>query len=737
MGTKGDTSGHKKKAKGEKHSKEFVETVLNSMDDAISIIDVRDFKLVGTNQVFNDLYDLNGDEAIGKHCYEITHQRKEPCAPPDDMCPLTETLKTGKFAVFDHIHTRHDGKKEFVEVSASPILDDAGKVVQVVHIARNITGRKQSEQQIKNIIDAAPDVIHVISPQMKIITRNAASKKLFPHIKEGDYCHEALHKREMVCAHCGVTKVFKNAEKQEHESAIKLPNGKKITVYSTSSPIFDEKGNVMAAVEILRDITDRKKSEQQLKDIIDAAPDVIHLISSDMKIITRNAASKKLFPHIKEGDYCHEALHKRDEVCTHCGVTEVFKDRKKHEHESTITLPDGNTIIVYSTSSPIFDENGGVISAVEILRDITDRKKAQQELQESEERFSALFNQASDCIILLDPSQGADPVIVDANISACTMHGYTHEELIGKPMSFLNDPDGAKRVSERVEQMMSGKQLTFEAGHVRKDGLTFPVEVSAQLIHIGGKPYIQAIERDITKRKKTEEVLWKYAKDLETANQLKDLFTDIMRHDLLNHLGIIRNLAEIVLEDNKLDDPEDIQMIMSSARKLEEIVDAASTYAKLESAEHIEWKEMDLNTIIKDAEDTLQPYFEEKHITVEHRPRGRYAVNTISMVEEVFVNLLSNAIKYSGESTLVTVDIEDAHENFRVTVADQGAGVPDEYKEKIFNRLTRRKKEGVKGSGIGLAIVKQIANLHRGSTGVLDNPRGGSIFYFEIPKKEK
>ena len=610
MGTKGDTSGRKKKAKGEKHSKEFVETVLNSMDDAISIIDVRDFKIVGTNRVFNDLYDLNGDEVIGKYCYEVTHQRKEPCAPPDDLCPLTETLKTGKFAVFDHIHTRHDGKKEFVEVSTSPILDDAGKVIQVVHVARNITNRKQSEQQIKNIIDAAPDVIHVISPEMKIITRNAASKKLFPHIKEGDYCHEALHKREMVCAHCGVTKVFKNAEKQEHESSIKLPNGKKITVYSTSSPIFDEMGNVVAAVEILRDITGRKKAEQQLKDIINAAPDVIHVISPDMKLITRNDASKKLFPNIKEGDFCHTALHKRDEVCTHCRVTEVFKDGRKHEHESTITLPNGSTITVYSTSSPIFDESGNVISAVEILH-------------------------------------------------------------------------------------------------------------------------------DITKRKKAEEVIWKYTKDLENANKLKDLFTDIMRHDLLNHLGIIRNLAELVLEDNKLDDSEDIQMIMSSARKLEEIVDAASTYAKLESAEHIEWKEMDLNTIIKDAEESLQPYFEEKHITLKHIPKGRYAVNTISMAEEVFVNLLSNAIKYSDESTSVTVDIEDANENWRVTVADQGTGVPDEYKEKIFNRLTRRKKDGVKGSGIGLAIVKRLADLHGGSAGVLDNPKGGSIFYFEIPKKEK
>ncbi len=480
--------------------------------------------------------------------------------------------------------------------------------------------------------------------------------------------------------------------------------------------------------------TESRLMEQYLKDIIDAAPDVIHVISPEMKILSRNSASKKLFSHVLEGDFCYEALHKRDFVCAHCGVTKVFKDGTKHEHESTIKLPNGKKITVHSTSAPIFDEKGNIIAAVEILRDITDRKEAEKELQESEERFSALFNLASDCILLLDPSGEDSLVIVDANVSACTMHGYTREELIGKPITFLDDPAGAKLVPDRAKQLMGGEPLTFEVNHVRKDGSIFPVDVSSQLIHIGGKPYIQAIDRDITKRKKMEEAVWRYNQELEIANQLKDLFTDIMRHDLLNHTGIIRNLAEIVIEDEKSENPEDIQMIMSSARKLEEMIIAASSYAKLESVENIEWREADLNAIIKDAEESLKPHFEEKNIVLEHIPKGRHITKTISVVEEVFVNLLSNAVKYSPKDTKVTVNIEDAGENWRVTVKDQGDGVPDEYKEKIFKRLTRRKKEGVKGTGIGLAIVKRIADLHRGAAGVLDNPDGGSIFYFEIPK---
>jgi PAS domain S-box-containing protein len=484
----------------------------------------------------------------------------------------------------------------------------------------------------------------------------------------------------------------------------------------------------------MNDTVDSTHAEQQLKDIIDAAPDLIHVIAPDMKIINRNATSKKLFPHIKEGDHCYKGLHKRDKICSHCGVIKVFNDQTRQSHESAITLPGGEKIIVHSTSSPIFNGSGDVIAAVEILRDITDRKEAVRALRKSEERFSALFNLASDCILLLDPSQSDDPVIVDANISACNMHGYDLEEMIGKPISFLDTPYESKQIPERSKKLLNGEHLTFETSHLRKDGSIFPVEVSAKIINIGDVPYILAIDRDITKRKKMEERVFKYNQDLEIANQLKDLFTDIMRHDFLNHIGIIRNLSEIMVEEEEFKDSKDLQLILTSSQKLEEMVSAAAAYAKLESTDNIKYEEMDLNVMIKGAEDSLQPYFEGKNISLEHVPEGRYPANTIRVVEEVFVNLLSNAIKYSPRDTKVTVDIEDKGKSWRITVADEGEGIPDEYKEKIFDRLIRRKKEGVKGSGIGLAIVKRIAELHEGAAGVLDNPDGGSTFYFEIPK---
>ncbi len=135
------------------------------------------------------------------------------------------------------------------------------------------------------------------------------------------------------------------------------------------------------------------------------------------------------------------------------------------------------------------------------------RERTEKALRSSEEQFKSLFNQAADCILLMDPSDPKDPVIVDANLAAQAMYGYAPGELIGKPISLLDEPETKKHIPERIKILLSGKHLTGEARHVRKDGSTFTVEMSARLIQLKGKSYIQAIDRDITERKRAEEAI--------------------------------------------------------------------------------------------------------------------------------------------------------------------------------------------------------------------------------------
>jgi PAS domain S-box-containing protein len=145
----------------------------------------------------------------------------------------------------------------------------------------------------------------------------------------------------------------------------------------------------------------------------------------------------------------------------------------------------------------------------------TECRQLEKKYRDEKTLFYALFNQAHDSIFLMDPTPDEGPVIIDVNKSACVIHGYTREELIGKPISYLDDPESTKQIPRRTRRLMAGEILTFEAGHVRKDGSTFLIEATAQVIEIGGKSYILAIDRDITERKKIERELKERVDELE------------------------------------------------------------------------------------------------------------------------------------------------------------------------------------------------------------------------------
>ena len=140
-----------------------------------------------------------------------------------------------------------------------------------------------------------------------------------------------------------------------------------------------------------------------------------------------------------------------------------------------------------------------------------------EKLRENEMRYRLLFEHAMDYILIIDPYHENGPTIVNANKSAFKMHGYTREEFIGLPLAKLDGPKDRKLMEERLQKIMAKESVVFETVHFRKDGSQFPVEVNAQMIELHGKPYIYAMERDITKRKKAEENITRLATVVEQS----------------------------------------------------------------------------------------------------------------------------------------------------------------------------------------------------------------------------
>jgi signal transduction histidine kinase len=231
---------------------------------------------------------------------------------------------------------------------------------------------------------------------------------------------------------------------------------------------------------------------------------------------------------------------------------------------------------------------------------------------------------------------------------------------------------------------------------------------------------------------------------LEQSNKMKDLFTDILRHDLLNPVGIIKNSVGLLEEDP--DDKKLVEMIKKHTGRLEDIVKNASKLARIESLEKVELTYCDLSDYIREAIEEMEPLAREKEIEIIQELDGVFPAKCNPIFKDVITNLLSNAIKYSPNRSKVTVAIKDFDGEWKIMVKDNGPGIPDEYKESIFYRFTRREKGGTKGIGLGLSIVRGIVSLHGGRVWVEDNilevdERGygktkkqGSIFCVALPK---
>ena len=124
-------------------------TVFNSTSDLISVINVADFTITEVNRAFVEAYGIPRKEVIGRTCYQITHHCAEPCSGPGDTCPLIETVRSGQHRTTEHLHHDIEGNEIFAEVSASPIRNEKGDIVQVVHISRDVTNRRKAEKELR------------------------------------------------------------------------------------------------------------------------------------------------------------------------------------------------------------------------------------------------------------------------------------------------------------------------------------------------------------------------------------------------------------------------------------------------------------------------------------------------------------------------------------------------------------------------------------------------------------
>lgn len=509
-----------------------------------------------------------------------------------------------------------------------------------------------------------------------------------------------------------------------------------------SNRLIKYEGNP-AIVSICRDITKRKKLEESLKKsekmystLVEKGNDGIVLIQ-DRVLKFANSRAAEITGYTKEeiigNPFLKYIPEEYRELVKKRYIKRLANEKNiPNNYEICILSKKGSNIPVEINSSLIEYEGKPTILA--IIRDISKRKQAEIALKASEEKYSTLVEKGNDGIVIIQ-----DGLLKFANSKAAEIVGQTKEEILGKPFSDYIPEEykefTLKRYKKRLDEPM-GVPCKYETALLAKDGSEIPVEINVSLIKYEGSLASMAIIRDITERKMAEENLKIYAEELKKSNELKDLFTDILTHDLLNSAGVVKGFTEVLLEmeedDKKI---QTLQTIERNNEKLIDMVELASKFAKLEDVKQLEFETMDIDLILKDVVGNFSPYLKKKNIRVELLMDGEYLAIVNPVIEEVFSNLLSNAIKYSPKESRILIDVLDYGDKWKVTVTDFDGGIPDESKPYIFERFRRIEKGGVKGTGLGLAIVKRIIDLHRGEVGVEDNPAGqGSVFWVTVRK---
>jgi len=273
---------------------------------------------------------------------------------------------------------------------------------------------------------------------------------------------------------------------------------------------------VKDSLEEVVGLTEQEKAKTA--SIIAAIGDGVSIQDRNFRVLYQNQAHMEMVEGDKRGGFCYIAYAHNAGICEGCPVEASFRDGEIHRLEKS--LP-GNRGYIEIKSSPLFDSSGKIIAGIELVRDITERKRIEKTLAYSEKRYRMLFESAGDAIFILDAEGKNKGRIVDANKAAAEIHGYTIEELLAMKITDLDTPETAQKAPRRIKRILQGEQVKEEATHYTKDGKIIYVEIIAGLIELDGHKYILAYDRDITKRKLIEQ-------ERETLiHELKDALENI------------------------------------------------------------------------------------------------------------------------------------------------------------------------------------------------------------------
>jgi PAS domain S-box-containing protein len=771
-----DISSRKRAALELRDSQEHFQAIVQNVAEGIVTID-ENGRIGLFNEAAQRIFGYRADEVVGRN---VNVLMPEEYRDRHDLYlklylkePEKRTLGVGR----EVPGRRKDGSVITIDISLSEILLSRGR--NFVGVIRDVTEIRRTEQRLRDltamqraILNNAGYAIISTDPEGTIVSFNAAAERLLGWKAEemiGRKSSEVLHdageirqraeqisrelKRDVAPGFDVLAARVRRGGEDEQEWTYIHKDGRRIPVVLSVTAMRDEQGAVTGFVGIARDITLRRRAEDDRRKLyraVEQSPSTvvvtdvngtIEYVNPKFTQITGYSAQEALGQNpriLKSGEMPPERYRELWETITAGNEWRgVFHNKKKN----------GQLYWEAVSISPVKDDAGRITHFVAVKEDITEMRAAQEELA----KLSLVASKTDNAVIITDREGRIEWV----NDGFSRITGYTLAEVAGrKPGNILRGPLTDAETEGRIRaSLASRKSFTEEILNYRKDGGTYwlSMTITPVLDEKGDVLRFVAIESDITGRKRTEEELHKAKLEAESANRAKSEFLASMSHEIRTPMNAILGMADLLWESDLTEEQKKyVGVFRSAGENLLNLINDILDLSKVESGRlTLEAVPFSLEEVLGKTCDMMSERASKKGLELVCRIRPGVPARLVGdpvRLRQVLLNLIGNAVKFT-EKGEVLVEVgpgasggnaapsAPGSETFLLEfrVADTGVGIPPDKLDAIFERFTQADSSTTRkygGSGLGLTISRQLVELMNGRIGVKSDPGKGSTFTF-------
>ena len=623
-------------------------------------------------------------------------------------------------------------------------------------VEQELLERNRAEAKYRNIFENAIDGIFQSTPDGRFLSVNLAMARMYGYESPAEMIQSVTDISTQIYADPNsrnelVQRLAESEKLSEYETLDCRKDGSTFWTSMNVQAIRDEQGKILHYEGTIEDVTHRKlvdqalrKSEERYRTLVNGILDGVYRSTHDGRFVDVNPAMVKMFGYESRAEMLAVDI-KKDMYFAPEDRRSLFLDTGQEKVDIfRMKRRDGSEIWVEDHGRYIHDEHGNVIYHEGILRDVTPRIIAEAERRQAEEtlrQFKTIMDDSNDAIFIIDSNTSHYQYF---NKRARLLLGYTREEL--GHMGVLDIASHLTNMEvwlQRVEMVRENNGLIFETGYRRKDGSVIPVEVSAKSLEYGGGETIVAFVRDITDRNRAEQEREHLISELEAKNTELTQFTYTVSHDLRSPLVTINGFLGYLERDTASGDVErvkqDRQRIQEAVAKMQNLLTELLELSRIGRIMNAP-ETTPFGDLVHDALKIVHGRLIACGVTVQTQPNLPAVHGDRQRLTAVLQNLLDNAAKYMGDQMNPRIEVgqrgEDAERGQPIFfVKDNGIGIEPEHHERIFG-LFNKLDPKTEGTGIGLAIVKKIVEVHGGRIWVESEAGQGATFYFTLGKAQ-